>query len=218
MNPSAFLHRGLDRINQILSKRRGQITLASGVGRWITFISSLPEVKNILDVGTWSGAGSTTCVAKGVLSRNRDQDTEVSVIGLEVNKQMAEMATRRLRKYPFVRILYGTIADSDQFDSGNLTAEESVWFNQDLEHNSLASNVIRQIPEVLHLVIFDGGEFSTLAEFETLRSRLVAWVVLDDINTRKNRVVMEILEADKSFELIAKSKERNGTAVFLKVS
>jgi hypothetical protein len=77
--------------------------------------------------------------------------------------------------------------------------------------------VIDAIPLSLDLVILDGGEFSTYAEFLELKDRLAKWVVLDDVKTRKNRRVLEELQKDPAFALVAEEDERNGTAIFVKI-
>ena len=48
---------------------KGQITHRDTVGKWIELLSSLDEVKSIVEIGTWSGRGSSQCIKRGVLSR-----------------------------------------------------------------------------------------------------------------------------------------------------
>jgi hypothetical protein len=197
--------------------RRGQVTRSSKIGSWITFLSSLSSTKTILDVGTWSGAGTTLCIAEGVRLRSNGLLANVSVIGVELNEKFASMAKRRLRKFPFIRIIQGTLVESRQLDKESLSDEENAWLENDLQLMRDAPLVIDAIPLSLDLVILDGGEFSTYAEFLELKDRLAKWVVLDDVKTRKNRRVLEELRKDPAFALVAEEDERNGTAIFVKI-
>ncbi len=197
--------------------RRGQVTKASKIGSWITFLSSLSTTKTVLDVGTWSGAGTTLCIAEGVSSRRNELLADVSVIGVELNEKFAAMAKRRLRKFPFIRIIQGTLVGSSQLDKESLSDEENAWLENDLRLMRNAPLVIDAIPLSLDLVILDGGEFSTYAEFLELKERFAKWVVLDDVKTRKNRRVLEELRKDPAFALVAEEDERNGTAIFVKI-
>jgi hypothetical protein len=180
-------------------------------------LSSLSSTKTILDVGTWSGAGTTLCIAEGVRLRSNGLLANVSVIGVELNEKFASMAKRRLRKFPFIRIIQGTLVESRQLDKESLSDEENAWLENDLQLMRDAPLVIDAIPLSLDLVILDGGEFSTYAEFLELKDRLAKWVVLDDVKTRKNRRVLEELQKDPAFALVAEEDERNGTAIFVKI-
>lgn len=44
---------------------KGQINQTSEIGRWITTLSSLSQVNFIVEVGTWTGEGSTECIIRG---------------------------------------------------------------------------------------------------------------------------------------------------------
>lgn len=73
------------------------------------------------------------------------------------------------------------------------------------------------VPDRIDLLILDGGEFSTFAEFKTLESRINNWVLLDDIQTRKCKRLFAELSNSVQYSLVGTSSERNGTAVFRKV-
>jgi beta-glucosidase/6-phospho-beta-glucosidase/beta-galactosidase len=64
--------------------------------------------------------------------------------------------------------------------------------------------------------LLDGGEFSSYAEYVALKDRVVKWLILDDVNVRKNcRVLKEAIESG-DFTQVWKSNERNGTAILVK--
>lgn len=41
----------------------GQIQLSHDIGKWLTVLSSLSSTKTIVEIGTWSGAGSSAAIA-----------------------------------------------------------------------------------------------------------------------------------------------------------
>ena len=194
--------------------RTGQITESSKIGTWIKFLSSLPDTNTILDVGTWSGSGTTLCIAKGVISRRHKSLDDVIVLGVELNKEFAAMAKKRLRKFPFIRVIQGTLIGTDQLDTSELSDEEKVWLDGDLELMRDAPIILSEIPMSLDLVILDGGEFSTYAEYIQLKDRFSRWVVLDDVRVRKNNRVLEALQSDNDFVPVYFDDERNGVAIF----
>lgn len=195
----------------------GQIHSKTELGRWLTFISSLSDVRTIVDIGTWSGAGSTLRIAKGVKKRPPKYRPGTIVVGFEIDKKMVGRARRRLRGFKFVNIVHGSIVHPEALDKDSLNLDEQGWLEADLDKMSCAPLVLEYVPEHIDLLVLDGGEFSSQAEFLTLQDRVQGWVVLDDINTRKNRTVFGLLTEDKSFSLVWKTKERNGAAIFRKM-
>ena len=194
----------------------GQVHAKTELGAWITFISSLKDVHTIVDVGTWSGSGTTLCAAKGVrkkLSRDRNG---TQIMGFEIDQSMVVKARRRLRGFRFVSVVYGSLVDSGELDRSYLSPEEEGWFKADLEKMALAPVVLDQAPDKIDLLILDGGEFSSQAEYFALRDRTSGWMVLDDITTRKNKKVFDLLASDDLFSLVWVTRERNGAAIFLR--
>ena len=95
-----------------------------------------------------------------------------------------------------------------------MTLDESNWLKADLEKMTRAPIVFERVPQFVDLLILDGGEFSSQAEFFALRDRIAGWVILDDIRTRKNKKVFDFLVRDDSFCLVWVTDERNGAAIF----
>jgi hypothetical protein len=134
-----------------------------------------------------------------------------SVIGLEINKQLALSARKNLAKYEFFKVIHGKIVEISEIDSVNLSNLEQKWIKEDLANIELAPNVLDQLPQEIHLLVLDGGEFTTYAEYQTLRSRIRGFIVLDDTNTRKCRRILN--EALEQGLVVFESPERNGVAV-----
>ena len=56
--------------NDIPWKGTGQINMNSQFGKEIYSIASLPDVRNIIETGTWNGQGSTLCVMNAIINKN----------------------------------------------------------------------------------------------------------------------------------------------------
>ena len=185
------------------------------IGRWILLLSSLTEVEQILEIGTWNGAGSSQLIARGVASNPAKLKT-CKVIGLEIDENLSKIAKKNLGKYSFFTVLRGTIVNEDELDFKDLVGDEKEWINEDIIKMKSCKNILADLPLFFDLVILDGGEFSTYAEFKKLEHRITKFLILDDTRTRKSRRILEEIESSNHYEIIFKSAERNGTAVVLK--
>jgi len=194
----------------------GQIKKKHQIGRWIEFISSLPGVESIVEVGTWNGRGSSKAIVRGVLRKTRNGDYSTKVWGFEVNPRMFEVAKKSLANYRFFTVVFGSLVSVLDFDRINLTKTELDWLNQDEIWVKNAPFVLSEVPDKIDLLILDGGEFSSQAEFMVLKSRVSQWIILDDTNTRKCRTILEGVKKGGEFEIIWESNERHGTAVLFR--
>ena len=96
-------------------------------------------------------------------------------------------------------------------DSDDLTDSEINWLTDDLINIEKVPVILDQLPSEINLLLLDGGEFTTYAEYKNLKSRIKGYVILDDTESRKCRRIL--LEAKKEKLVIFESHERNGTAV-----
>jgi hypothetical protein len=202
--------------NFFLKNHRGQIRKNTEIGRWILLLSSLSDINSIVEIGTWNGAGSSSLIARGVAS-NLAKIEKTKVYGLEIDGSLAKIARKNLKKYKFYSILHGSIINESDLDLEDLMGSEPEWVQKDRENVRSCPNVLAMLPDVIDLLILDGGEFSTYSEFKKLEDRISKFLILDDTVTRKSRKILEEVEASKDYQIIFKSNERNGTAVILKL-
>jgi hypothetical protein len=193
----------------------GQISQHNEVGRWIQLLSSLDDVKSIVEIGTWNGKGSSKCIALGVLQR---ATPNCRVIGFEVNPDMFKKAKRNLSKFDFFEVLFGSVVGEQELDQTQLNEQEMGWFVQDLKWIRESPSVLDRVPKEIDLLILDGGEFSTYAEFKKLEKKLTRWLILDDTRTRKCSKILEELLHNPQYLIVHVSQERNGTAVLMKLA
>lgn len=187
---------------------KGQLDLKSEVGRWIYFLSSLSSTAVIIEIGTWNGKGSSNLIARGVV---KSKNLGKVVIGLEINKNLVTKAQKNLKKYQFFKVLHGSVINVSEVDRVDLTDAEINWLRDDLINIGTVPNVLEQLPSEINLLLLDGGEFTTYAEYKNLKNRINGYVILDDTKSRKCRRIL--LEAKKDKLVIFESHERNGTAV-----
>lgn len=190
----------------------GQISLDSELGRLLFAISSLSENKVVVEIGTWNGLGSSTVIAKGIAAG----EAHSKAFGLEVDYNRVCQSRRHLRKYDFFTVTHGRIIEVADLDSSSLNDIEKHWFDSDVQNMSAAPNILNSLPKQIDVLLLDGGEFSSYAEYVALKDRVVRWLILDDVNARKNcRVLKEAVESG-DFAQVWKSNERNGTAILVK--
>ena len=196
---------------------KGQILENSLFADFIDQIIQKYSPKNIVEIGTWKGLGSTKRIIDALIKNNINSN----FISLETNKIFYYEAKQNLNEYTnYVNLVYGRIIeiiDVENFVlSHQLTYQEQGWFNEDISNLILAPNVITSIPEEIDFLLLDGGEFSTYSEWLKLkdRSKIIA---LDDTNTTKCKKIKQEIISGKYpyYEIIIDSNDRNGF-MFLK--
>jgi hypothetical protein len=202
--------------SKFYSRTYGQIHPKSELGRWIQLISSFDEVVTIVEIGCWNGKGSSRRIIDGAKLSSKCSDKQI--FGLEASLEMYKEAKRNLKRFSNYNVIWGSIVNVDQLDDGDIAPHEVEWLKADERMLQSCPNVLTQIPAKIDLLILDGGEFATYAEFKVLYSRITGWVVLDDTLVRKNRKVLNELINDQVFNLVRRSEGRNGFAIFSKAN
>jgi hypothetical protein len=192
----------------------GQISLDSEVGRMLFAICSLSEIETVVEVGTWNGLGSSKVIASGITAGK----SNAKAFGLEIDYKRFLQSRRNLHKYDFFTVTHGRIIEIDNLDSSSLNDLEKKWFESDVQNMSVVPNVLDSLPNQIDVLLLDGGEFSSYSEYVVLKDRGVKWLILDDVNARKNRRVLEETINSGDFAQIWKSNERNGTAILVKIA
>jgi hypothetical protein len=195
----------------------GQITPTTVDGMAIVAFLQDTCIKTILEIGTWNGMGSTLCILAGIADR-----PDIEFWSLECNKEKADAAKENLKPYlnPRIHLLYGTIvkpqdilSDTEYLDNfdGNIVQR---YLLADLDNCEKAPNVLDNLPEIIDFLVLDGGEYTTLYEFQLLFSRCSQYIVLDDTSTPKCMSIRNTLKADPLWQEVYYSSERNGFSIF----
>lgn len=198
---------------------KGQINRGSTLGEWIYNLCKKDDVNVIVDIGTWNGLGTTKCIHDALIDSEKKGFT---VLSLETNPEMHAKANMNLPATENFRLVLGRIIESeelipvdslgDSYFSEKKTRKEDMekWFKEDIENYRFVPNVLQEIPEKIDLCIFDGGEFSSYAEFQKLESRC-RYVILDDVNMMKNLKVAEYIRNNPEYTVLEDNPdERTG--------
>ena len=194
--------------------QQGQITEKFEIGRWISLLSCLSSVTRIVEIGVWNGKGTSQCILKG--AKRRVSMDNLQIFGLEVSGEMIKKARRVIRKESRYSLLWGGVVSSEDENLlvDNLSEIEAKWWTEDKENLDRAPNRLPDLPNDISLLILDGGEFTSYAEFKRLEKRCKGFVVLDDVNARKNFKTHHELMKNSEWVCIAHSDERNGFSIF----
>lgn len=191
---------------------QGQIQLNSSFGQYIYNICKRNDVNNIVEIGTWNGAGSTKCIYEAI------KDTDKQLISLEIDMEMHKQAIDQYKDKSNIKLHLGKINDlfinpedyGDEFFSDYSRETKRNWLNQDIKNMKNVPNVINLLPEKIDFLILDGGEFTSWNEYLLLkdRSKIIA---ADDtkIPCFKNVKVREEMLKERKV-IIDNQEERNG--------
>lgn len=163
--------------------KTGQINLDSNAGRHLYSFALHPWVNTIVEIGAWNGYGSTMCIAKAIAN------TSKILISLETHREMYLSAVEAHKPNPNVQINHGSIVTPkdyiriDSLDDSYFTdfsrEVKKGWLEEDIRNAEHCPNVLDVLPSKIDLLVLDGGEFSSWAEFEMLRDRC-RYIFLDD--------------------------------------
>jgi hypothetical protein len=211
--------------DQFMNTSQGQITTHTQCG--IEIVKLLQEeagksVHTIVEIGTWNGCGSTLCIVKGLYGRNIQ-----SFHSLECNRDKHLAALDNLEGYldGTMHLLWGTIVDSQHVTSEEYkkhfpklqsSERHRGWFDIDIKNCEECPNVLSQLPESIDVLLLDGGEYTTLNEFEILLPRCSRYIILDDTKEDKCRECRDLLLANSSWTEVLYLDERNGFSIFKK--
>lgn len=198
----------------------GQITRDSIFGNLLYNMAKNDKIINIVEIGTWTGMGSTKCIIDGLMERK----TFYNFITIELYPEMYKVAKQNLSLYlnDNIKILNGTIIKFEDvfwFDHKTINfstdAHARLYYNTDLNYIKNAVNVLDQLPTCIDLLILDGGEYTTYPEYNLLKGRTNIFA-LDDTRILKCSRIREELIKEKINILYDDINDRNGCGVYCK--
>jgi hypothetical protein len=200
----------------------GQVNRGSSLGEIIYNLCLQDDIRNIVEIGTWNGMGSTKCIYDAM----SEKKGEYLVYSLECNQEFYNICLENYKLLPKLNnfnLILGSIIEpeenldpmfnyDDKFFTKYSRHVQSTWFKEDMENCKKVSNVLSIIPDKIDLVILDGGEFSGLSEFKKLKD-ISTYFILDDTNTIKNNEVANLMRNSSNYQILFDSNERNGYLV-----
>ena len=180
----------------------GQINRGSFFGEELYKVSLNVNFKNYVEVGTWNGQGSTKCFMDGILSRSDDSCLYSVEASIEFYNQANEYWSNSLAPDSIdrLKLLYGRLVGAEDLISiEEVESHENFldnpwleWRERNIKEYDECENVASLLPEEIDVLMLDGGQFSTRAEFELLEDN-VKVVVLDDTTTFKTETIKDYI-------------------------
>jgi hypothetical protein len=192
---------------------QGQLEPNTQRGQWIKNFLQQNDFKNIVEIGTWKGLGSTLCILEG-------KKNDSNFYSLECDRNMFEIAKKNLSQYSNqLQLIYGTICTEEEIlnfvSDIYLDDQKRGWLDYDLQNLKLCEYVLDKLPEEIDFLLLDGGEFSTYSEWNKLKDRTKI-VAMDDISQIKNNKIHHELSNSDEWSLLTLISEGNGFSAFQK--
>lgn len=200
----------------------GQINMDSNLGNAIYQLAKDETYKNYVEIGTWNGQGSTLCFRRGLEEREKDW----KFLSFETDKHFYDQAVAFHGEIDErFKLIYGRIIEIEdimKLDSNQVKEHFQFhahadshhnWFNHDHQAYTQCENKSNLLDDIdIDVLLLDGGEFSTLAEFNYLKDKTKI-IMLDDVRELKTKQIHSILLKDGDWECLADSQERNGYSI-----
>lgn len=195
----------------------GQVAPGTSLGDFLMNVAKDTQYAKYLEIGTWSGMGSTRCFHLGFLERTGPFVFK----SLECNKEKCEMAAMHYTEYPSIQILNSTVVPASAIPS---TDELKMMFEGLVEHwhdvdmENLATCTLLEDRD-FDVVFLDGGEYTTYFEYNELVTKCpsLRMIICDDTNMNKCKKVREELLASADWKiLVDRPDDRNGWCAFIK--
>ena len=193
------------RTKKAIKNSDGQIKLESPVGKMLYEFINNYDISKVLEIGTWNGRGSTDILYNSLNNQKKIFD----LTSLETDKIAYKSAKKYFRgkkiKLELGRIIeISDLPDPHSIDyrKHGLSPKNIEWFIQDIRRYEKILNIFHKIEREYDFILFDGGEFSTFAEFLMIYKH-TKYFGLDDINDYKQYEVLKyILKNSSEFDLI----------------
>ena len=180
---------------------KGQILPQYEFGLWIDRIITDYSPKNIVEIGTWKGLGSTKCIIDSIIKNN----LQTNFMSFECNKEFYLESVKNLENYKdYVNLIYGRLVEFDEvirFCKQRKSQVNLNWLIEDLYNMSENSSRINLIPKTIDFLLLDGGEYSTYIEWQKLKYRTKI-VALDDTKETKTKEINNSLSLDPNYKCL----------------
>lgn len=199
----------------------------------IYHIASTEPLKNILEIGSSSGEGSTEAFVLGI----RKNPVKANLFCMELSVPRFQKLKNHYKNDPFVKCYNASSVSLDMFPSEAeiITFYNSVktnlsayplntilsWLRVDIDyvkkHNTYGCgiNYIKKENDIdfFDMVLIDGSEFTGKPELDLIYG--AKYILLDDINAYKNYENHHRLKVDPNYEMLTEDYDvRGGYSVF----
>ena len=198
----------------------GQINMNQDFGHKIYDICKNPKIKTIVEVGTWNGQGSTVCIMNGIINKN------AVLYSLEANKSKYDEAVLFWNKYETfnkLNLLYGTLHKEKFIDLNVLQkigiTEEAYIYHYVPEKAMIEDETVPLITLndlKIDCILLDGGEYTTIGDFNVLIKFNPKVIILDDSAVYKCKEIRETLFKNNKYTCYHDNlNDRHGATIFV---
>jgi hypothetical protein len=200
---------------------KGQINMESSFGREIYNICSNPNYKNVFEVGTWNGQGSTVCIMNAIINKPNS-----CLYSLEAcpDKYAEAIAFWKFKPHQHkLNLINGilhkqsaTESDIREVCSGTIPCYNEHYIP---EVKMLTSNKVINIDSIsdIDIVLLDGGEYTTRGDYEVLLRKNPKVILLDDSAIFKCKQIRQALLDNSQWTLYKENlHDRHGWSIFIR--
>ncbi|AGE56476.1 glycosyl transferase [Paramecium bursaria Chlorella virus NE-JV-1] len=189
----------------------GQLGASTPVGKFLTEIVQNPEIKTIIEVGTWNGRGSTKCIVDGLLKRG----DKTKFYSLEADegrcKSGQDFWSDRDKGNVDLHLLWGKLSEGmvtrEYVQTHPKFSDQLQYYDIEAGQTHHAPLIDNELPDEIDMIFLDGGEFCSVFDFNYLMKkygRSIKVIGLDDIDTIKNQKIYENLtQTDSPWKVLA---------------
>jgi hypothetical protein len=194
---------------------QGEIKANDTLGVALSELAARADIQTIVEIGTWSGMGSTRCILEGILGSG---NLEKHFVTFEVDADRHAQAVQNLKAYlsrmPNVDIVHGSLIRIEEMPAYSARRMNKEWYDADIALVSGTPCRLDLVPSRIDLLFIDGGEYAGEIEFRKLRDRSRV-IVLDDTKTIKCGYARRQLLYDRGFRCLFDDQNlRNGCSGF----
>ena len=195
-----------------------EIVRGSAFGEALFGVARRPDVKIVVEIGTWSGMGSTKCLIDGLIDSGKK---DAKLFTFECLPERHAEAVVNLSQYQNsfgeLSIINGSVLSPEEFPTFDPSLMVKEWYDIDIGATMKCGCKSDLIPESVDFLLIDGGAFTGWNEFLKLfcRTRIFA---LDDTRYYKTSRIREFLINSKDFKVVSDNlNDRNGFAIFERI-
>ena len=196
----------------------GQINRNTDFGKYLYFLAGHTDCNKWLEIGTWNGKGTTSCILDGFRDSNK---IDGYLISYEANPTMYKIAKENMKDHECssqLTIHNGRPLSGKSFPLINDLDDGSFYFRTYYDTERYLYTEAKEIEPVYapEGIVLDGAEYTGMIDWESIPKQNLKIIFLDDVNVKKNNNVLEMLMKDPLWILHKRGDERNGWACFLR--
>lgn len=183
-----------------------------------------PEFKTFLEVGTGTGMGTTRALVNGILQRT---EQNARMYSFDINEPALHKAryqyinNRKWVSASFLQFIWGRLNKTDFMVREDLAEMPNPYqirqiydVSYDREHHLWLKAPFVTLSEKFDVIVLDGGDFSSVGDYATLKNLEPKMWFLADINLCKNKAAFAELSASSKYEMVRKFEDGRGSAIF----